>query len=85
MITLFQEKPCLVQKEKIQGHPVKVTALCSIAETVAAERYEHIGEIVAIAKEFGARRWDVLEALNAGIYEQRRIEIQRRTRHANTN
>jgi len=64
MITTVQEKPCLVRKEKIQGHPVRVTALWSIAEAVATKHYEGLTKMVAIAKEFGASRWDVLEALN---------------------
>ena len=36
-------------------HPVKFSALLTLREALVQERYEECAEIIAIAKEFGAR------------------------------
>lgn len=36
-------------------HPVKISALIALKEALLGEKYEECPEIIAIAKEFGAR------------------------------
>jgi hypothetical protein len=48
---------------QINAHPVKVTALEYIRETVKEERYEELSEIVGIAREFGADEREISIAL----------------------
>lgn len=40
-------------------HPVKVSALLALKETLLEERYEECREIIAIAKEFGAQEREI--------------------------
>ena len=40
-------------------HPVKVSALMALKETLLREEYEECPEIIAIAKEFGARDQEI--------------------------
>lgn len=41
------------------GHPLKLTALLMLKEALLQERYEECSEIIAIAKEFGARDFEI--------------------------
>lgn len=45
----------LIQARPRFKHPVKLSALWALKEALLQERYEECREIVAIAKEFGAR------------------------------
>ncbi|MBI2167669.1 MAG: hypothetical protein HYU34_05465 [Candidatus Omnitrophica bacterium] len=40
---------------KKEDHPVKFSALLALREALIQEKYEECAEIIAIAKEFGAR------------------------------
>ena len=44
-------------------HPLKLTALLYLKEALWKERYEICAEIVATAKEFGARAFEVQDLL----------------------
>lgn len=59
-------------------HPVKVTAFLEIVEAVRSERYEEVAEMVKIAEEFGARRWDIPAVLEQGVVAQRKSNLERR-------
>ena len=40
-------------------HPVKFSALAALKEALLREQYEECTEIIAIAKEFGAREQEI--------------------------
>ena len=40
-------------------HPVKLSALLALKETLLQEKYEECREIITIAKEFGARDFEI--------------------------
>ena len=45
--------------ERTTKHPVKLSALLALKEALHKERYEECREIIAIAKEFGARDFEI--------------------------
>ena len=45
------------------SHPLKVTALWYLKESLVREQYEKCAEIVALAKEFGAQDFEVRDLL----------------------
>ena len=45
----------LRERKKVSKHPVKLTALLALKQALLWEQYEDCPEIIAIAKEFGAR------------------------------
>ena len=45
--------------ERVSKHPVKLSALWALKEALLRERYEECGEIIAIAKEFGAEEREI--------------------------
>jgi hypothetical protein len=44
---------------RVNRHPVKLTALLTLREALREERYEECRDIIAIAKEFGARDFEI--------------------------
>ena len=44
-------------------HPVKLTALLYLKEALIREQYERCAEIVSVAKEFGAKDFEVQDLL----------------------
>ena len=56
------------QKKKIfrkvvRIHPVKLTALLYLKQALLKEKYEMCADIIAIAKEFGARDYEIQNLL----------------------
>ena len=56
------------QKKKIfrkvvKSHPVKLTALLYLKQALLKEKYEMCADIIAIAKEFGARDYEIQNLL----------------------
>ena len=45
--------------ERVTKHPVKLSALWALKEALLQENYEECPEIIAIAKEFGARDFEI--------------------------
>ncbi len=43
------------QEEKVKRHPVCLSALWALKDALLYEKYEECREIIAVAKEFGAR------------------------------
>ena len=44
-------------------HPVKLTALLYLKEALVREEYETCAQIISIAKEFGARPFEIRDLL----------------------
>ena len=44
---------------RVVRHPVKLTALLALKEALLEEKYEECSEIIAIAREFGARDFEI--------------------------
>ena len=44
-------------------HPVKLTALLYLKEALIREQYEKCTEIIAVAKEFGAKTFEIQDLL----------------------
>jgi len=59
-------------------HPVKGSAFLCIIEVVTQEHYEELPAIIRIAREFGARRWDIQAVLVRAVEELQRRKIKRR-------
>ena len=47
------------KRTRKSSHPLKVTALWYLKESLVREQYEKCAEIVALAKEFGATDFEV--------------------------
>ena len=47
----------------IVKNPVKLTALLYLREALQKERYEECAELIEIAREFGARPFEILNLL----------------------
>ena len=52
-----------LRRQEIQKNPVKLTALLYLREGLLQERYEALPAIIAIAKEFGARDFEIQDLL----------------------
>lgn len=48
---------------RIVRHPVKLTALLYLKEALLAERYEDCRVFIGIAKEFGAKEFEIRDLL----------------------
>jgi len=57
------------------AHPLKLTALLYLKDALLHERYEDCGEMIAIAKEFGADHVDVGRILSDGARLLRRTAL----------
>ena len=44
---------------RVRRHPLKVSALWALKEVLLLEKYEECAEIIAIAKEFGAKDYEI--------------------------
>jgi len=44
---------------RVLRHPLRLTALLSLKEALLQEKYEECPEIIALAKEFGARDFEI--------------------------
>ncbi len=44
-------------------HPLKTTALKYLKEAIEEERFEMCQQIIQVAKEFGADRWEIKNSL----------------------
>lgn len=51
-------------RETVPLHPIRLTALIYLRETLQAEMYEECASIVAVAKEFGACDEEIESILN---------------------
>jgi hypothetical protein len=69
MITANRNTQTSNAQKVTEPHPVKATALQYIHETVEAERYEELPELLAIAREFGATEWEIRIALMHNVEE----------------
>ena len=52
-------RPFELHSRWIKRHPMRLSALLALKEALLRERYEECAEIVAIAKEFGARPHEI--------------------------
>ncbi len=43
----------------VKNHPVKLTALLYLKEALLEERFEDCKELISIAKEFGAKSFEI--------------------------
>ena len=44
---------------RVGRHPLKLSALLALREALLQEKYEECADIVAIAKEFGAKNFEI--------------------------
>ena len=51
------------KRSQIDKHPVKLTALLYLKESLLNERYENCSDIIAVAKEFGAASFEINDLL----------------------
>ena len=51
--------PIQISRQQGKNHPLRLTALLALKETLLREQYEECAEIVALAKEFGAGEIEV--------------------------
>ena len=57
------ENPDIYKRKRIVKHPVKLTALLYLKESLLKEQYEALAGIIAIAKEFGAADFEIQDLL----------------------
>ncbi len=57
------QNPAPKKRRAVGKHPVKLTALLYLKDALLDEQYEVCGELVAIAKEFGAAEFEVRDLL----------------------
>ena len=51
------------KRSEIYKHPVKLTALLYLKESLLREKYENCADIIAVAKEFGAASFEINDLL----------------------
>ena len=51
------------KRRPVMKHPIKLTALLYLKEALVKQKYEICGEVIAIAKEYGAADFEVRDLL----------------------